>query len=120
MLSSFSPFILTFDELEVSQRVIIIKTRQSDELNKIRAALLACIQLPKGTKNPPNITHSTLARFTKPLDLEEVVEKAKWTKTAIVHRVTEFALVKDLEPPIFNGTAMECYPLSGQTNHAIY
>lgn len=113
-LSRLMPFDLVFDELLVSQRAVIIKTSQSEELNTIRARLLEKIVLPHGTKNPPDITHSTLARFTESLNLQDIIEGIKDIKIAAQQRVTEFSLVKDLGPPIFNGTPMEYYSLSSQ------
>lgn len=113
VLSQLAPFDLVFDELLVSQRAIIIKTSQSEELNTIRARLLGKTTLPHDTKNPPDITHSTLARFTAPLNLQDVIDGIKDTKILAKQRVTEFSLVRDLGPPTFNGTPTEHYPLSG-------
>lgn len=113
VLSEISPFDLIFDELLVSQRAIIIKTRESKELNAIREHLLSNIALPPHTKNPPDITHYTLARFTKALDLEGVTDRVKDLTIAAPQHITEFSLVKDLGPPLFNGQPMEHYILSG-------
>ena len=113
LLARVPPFDLVFDQLLVSQRAIIIKTRHSDELNKIRALLLANIQLPHGTKNPPDITHATLARFNQPLDLAHVNQQVARLGIATTQHVAEFSLVKDLGPPTFNGTPLERYRLTG-------
>lgn len=114
VLSTFAPFDVVFDELLVSQRAIIIKTKQSEELNKIRAALLSKIELPEGTKTPPDITHSTLARFSAPVNLELARAKVKDIPVEATQHITEFVLAKDLGPPIFNGVPMERYSLEGR------
>ncbi len=111
ILAQLSPFDLIFDELLVSQRAIIIKTGQSEKLNAIRANLLANMSLPADTKTPPDITHSTLARFTRPLNLQQVIDKVGSLRISATQHVTVFSLVKDLGPPIFNGEPMESYQL---------
>lgn len=111
VLGSIEPFDLHFTELLVSQRAIIIKSADSKVLNDIRKALMERTQLPSGTKVPPDITHSTLARFNKPIDLEEARRLTAEISVNIAEHVTEFSLVRDLGPPDFNGTPMQAYTL---------
>ena len=111
VLAGFAPFDVTFTELLVSQRAIIVKAADSLPFNEIRRALLAKTTLPGGTKQPPDITHSTLARFYKVIDLEEAARRAAGIKVNITALVTGFALVKDLGPPDFNGKPTQMYPL---------
>lgn len=113
VLAGFSPFDVTFTELLVSQRAIIVKAADTRQLNTIRERLLSKITLPEGTKVPPDITHCSLARFTKPIDLEHAVKLASAISVNLTEHIQEFALVKDLGPPDFNGSPMEKYPLNG-------
>lgn len=113
-LADLPPCSLTFNELHVSQRAIIIKAADPAPLNDIRAQLLARISLPQGTKTPPDIAHSTLARFNTAIDLEGAVYRTRKIAVNIVEPIKEFSLVKDLGPPDFNGTPMQTYPLGAK------
>ncbi|HEX7963784.1 MAG TPA: 2'-5' RNA ligase family protein [Candidatus Saccharimonadales bacterium] len=111
VLAGFAPFDITFTELLVSPRAIIVKAADPQPFNEIRKALLTKTTLPEGTKQPPEITHSTLARFHKAIDLEEAARRVASINVDITERITGFALVKDLGPPDFNGTPTQLYPL---------
>lgn len=113
VLSSVEPFDISFTELLVSQRAIVIKSAESAVLNRIRQALLARIQLPLGTKNPPDITHCSLARFTKQISLEDAQRLTVDIPVNVTEHVIEFSLVRDLGPPDFNDSPMHTYPLIG-------
>lgn len=111
VLSTIDPFDITFNTLLVSQRAIIIKAADPAALNGIRAALLKNISLPPGTKIPPDITHSTLARFNRPIDLEAARRQTSGIPVYITEHVSGFSLLKDLGPPDFNGAPMATYSL---------
>lgn len=111
VLSTIEPFELSFTELLVSPRAIIIKALDSEALNSIRETLLKRISLPPGTKMPPNITHSTLARFNIPIELEKAQKLTSKISVDIHEHIAEFSLVRDLGPPDFNGNPMQVYPL---------
>lgn len=111
ILADIPPFTIHFDELFVSQRAIIMKASNTRAYNDTRKKLLSKISLPAGTKVPPEITHSTLARFNKTIQLEDVIRKVSNIRVDFIEPVTEFSLVKDLGPPDFNGTPLEVYPL---------
>lgn len=112
-LAATMPFDIRFSQLYVSERAIIIKTADSTPFNMIRKRLLAVTALPDGTKMPPEITHCSLARFNRRLDLEEVRRKTSTIPVDVTVHVASFSLVKDLGPPDFNGEPMEIYPLQG-------
>ncbi len=111
VLSTIEPFNISFTELLVSPRAIIIKSLESEALNSIRETLLKRISLPPGTKIPPDITHSTLARFNTPVNLEEAKSRTTKISVDIHEHISEFSLVRDLGPPDFNGSPMQVYPL---------
>lgn len=112
ILASLSPFEITFSELEVSQRAIIARLDNSDVFNDIRSQLLASIKLPNGTKMPPDITHCSLARFTKSVDLEDVQSKTSNIDVNFTENISYFQLLKDLGPPTFEPKLIQDYPLS--------
>ncbi len=111
VLSTIKPFNISFTELLVSPRAIIIKSLKSEALNSIREALLKRISLLPGTKIPPDITHSTLARFNTPLNLDKAKDLTSKISVNIHEHISEFSLIRDLAPPDFNGNPMQVYTL---------
>lgn len=102
---------LHFSELVVSPGAIIIKTAESQQLNDIRAKLLSRIKLPEGTKIPPDITHCSIARYGKSIDLEQAQYATRELSVDLDLPVKQFKLMNDLVPPDFNPRCVETYNL---------
>ncbi|HSW65698.1 MAG TPA: 2'-5' RNA ligase family protein [Bacillota bacterium] len=115
-IAGFGPVCFTFNQLQVSPNAIIIKAKDPAPFNDIRAALLAKIVLPEGTKQPPDIVHCTLARFAKAIDLDEATAALKTLAVNFEECITEFRLEKDISPPNFRHTTVETYKLGQQAN----
>lgn len=105
------PFDITFTELEISQRAIIVRLRDSEAFNDIRSRLLSRIVLPDGTKLPPDITHCSLARYTSSVNLEEIVDKTHAIRVDFTEHISSFKLLKDLGPPAFRPQTIQEYGL---------
>jgi 2'-5' RNA ligase len=112
ILYSYKPLNVLFEEILVSKRAIIIKTKQSEQLNDIRAKILEQVELPLGTRTPPNITHSTLARFLRIINVDEARKAIRHLKINEYQTIHEFSLVADLGPPNFNNVPTTIYPLN--------
>lgn len=110
-ITTMPPFEITFDQLVISPKAIIVKSTDSTILNDIRSTLLSTISLPVGTKLPPDITHCTIARFSSILDLEDIVEQTKMLNVTITERIETFKLLKDLGPPTFDPKTIQIYRL---------
>jgi hypothetical protein len=104
-------FYLTFSEIEVSTRAIIIRTATSEAFNDIRTKLLSKIELPEGTKMPPAIIHCTLARFSRSISLEDVVKLTQNIPCDITEHIASFKLLKDLGPLAFEPKTIQIYNL---------
>lgn len=111
VLASCEPVTLHFSELVVSPGAIIIKTAESQQLNTIRAKLLSRIKLPKGTKIPPDITHCSIARYNKSIDLEQARQTAQDLSIECREPVDQLKLMTDLVPPDFSPNCLETYEL---------
>lgn len=111
IIATIEPFTVHFTELFISPWAIIIKAPNTDPFNSIRKLLVANAAAPKETKIPPDITHSTMARFAKPLDLAKAQQAVKNLIVDITVDVQNFSLVPNLGPPHFNGTPLQTYPL---------
>ncbi|HSX17286.1 MAG TPA: DUF1868 domain-containing protein [Patescibacteria group bacterium] len=113
VIASFPSFSAMFNRLEVSQRAIILKAADPKPFNEIRSRLLENIVLPQGTKLPPDIAHCTIARFNKPIDLDDAQSRAQAIACNFTERIQVFKLLKDLGPPDFTPTLVDTYSLGG-------
>ena len=111
ILSEIQIFEISFSEIEVSERTIIVRSATSDSFNSIRSQLLSEIDLPKGTKLPPDITHCTLARYKRSLDLENVIASTQHLRCDFTEHIATFELLKDLGPPSFDPKTIAEYSL---------
>jgi len=111
IIAQFPAFSISFTQVIVSQRAIIIKAADSTKLNELRAAVLAKTKLPEGTKVPPDITHCSIARFAQSIDLEVAQEQTKALSISLTEHVTAFELMEGLAPPDFKPTILETYTL---------
>ena len=111
-LAEIPLFDISFIKLEVSQRAIIARLTNSQVFNDIRAEILSRIRLPEGTKLPPDITHVSLARFNKSVDLVKVIDKTKDIKVNFSENLSNFQLLKDLGSPRFEPRLIQNYPLA--------
>jgi hypothetical protein len=118
IIASIKPFDIRFTDLEISQRAIIVKASNSKKFNITRASLLSNIDLPRGTKQPPDITHCTLARFNEVLNVESVIGQTKTIAVDFTERVNNFKLLKDLGPPSFDPKTIQTYQLHSGSDAA--
>ena len=116
VFADIAPFDITFNQLEVSSRAIIVRTVDSQPLNDIRAKLLSQVELPVGTKLPPDITHCSLARFNKVLDVEEVKGLVGTIAVDFTEHISDFKLLSDLGPPRFDPQTIQTYKLHSDSN----
>jgi hypothetical protein len=103
-LSNTPKFTITFDTIEASPQAVIVKASDSSKFNSIRAELTANIQLPDETRTPPDITHTSIARYVK-----EIVARHR---IKIEEEVTEFKLIKTEIPPLQKYEVLKTYALA--------
>lgn len=111
VLSSFGPINVHFDELRVSPSAIIIVGHDNGEFQSIREQFLDRVQLLPGTKLPPTIIHSSLARFTESIELD-LVKSFLATKTiSFTQQVSDFRLVHTAKEPMLEFEVLKQYQL---------
>lgn len=71
-LSVTSPIEVHFDEIKTSPSTIYIVGHDNGEFQRVREQFMEKVELLPGTKLPPTIIHSSLARFTKPVEISAV------------------------------------------------
>ena len=94
LLSKTPKFTVTFDLIEASPQAIIVRCSNSDNFNDIRSRLIAEMELPGETRTPPDITHSSIARYLQTIDLELVQTIVAKHKINIAEEITGFKLVR--------------------------
>jgi hypothetical protein len=111
ILAELPAFEITLNEIEVSARAITVRSKNSNLFNTIRSKILSRTVLPDGTKMPPNITHCTLARFNRSVDLEMVIREIQHMQCDFTEHIVGFKLLKDLGPPTFEPKIIQEYSL---------
>jgi hypothetical protein len=111
ILSSIKPITIRFDELRVSPSTIFIVGHDNGEFQKIREQFLEKVELLPGTKQPPQIIHSSLARFTKPIDLGLVNSFLAKKALDITQTVTNFRLIHTTKEPMLEFEVLKRYEL---------
>jgi hypothetical protein len=112
VLSSVKPITIQFDELKVSPTTIFMVGHDSGEFQNIRQQFLGKVELLPDTKLPPQIIHSSLARFTKPTDLGLVNSFLAKKTLNITQTVTNFRLIRTTREPMLEFEVLKRYKLS--------
>lgn len=113
ILSTLPKLTVTFNIIEASAQAIIVKSKDAASFNAIRAELVANMSLPSETRTPPDIIHSTIARYLKETELERVQEVVARHKIIIEEKVSEFKLIRSEIPPLQKYEVLRAYPLTG-------
>lgn len=114
VLGGVEPIKIVFDRVEASPQAIIIRSSDDHAFDDIRKKLVTSLPLPEQTKQPPTIIHSSIARFTKEIDLsivEAVVAKLNVLFTEII---TEFQLIHNVSPHNLSSEVAARFPLKAQ------
>lgn len=88
-LATVRPFDIAFNTLTATDSAIILTGEDNGQLQQIRTAIMQqidALRLP-GSKQPPRIIHSTLARYQKVIDLELVRQVVAEQQIACTMRV---------------------------------
>ena len=100
---------LSFDKILVSPSAIVITADASRDLfNSIRAKFLDTVTLLPGTKTPPKITHATIGRFVREIDMSPMPVALDGP---IGVTIDEFRLVKETKLPMLEYEVLNRYAL---------
>lgn len=112
ILAKVPKFTVTFDTIEVSPQAIIVRASNSDAFNAIRAKLVGAMQFPRETRTPPDITHSSIARYLKAIELEEVQAVVAKHWLLVEDEITQFKLIRTAIPPLQQYEILKTFPLA--------
>ena len=107
ILSAMPKFTITLDAIEASPQAIIVRSSDPESFNTIRSQLMQHMQLPAETKAPPDIIHSSIARYMREVDLERIQETVARHSIAIKEVVSEFKLIRVEVPPLQKYTVVK-------------
>jgi len=110
-LKKYDPIKIKFNELEVSQNAVILKGQDSGEYEKIRNQLLERMDLLPGTKLPPKIIHTSIARYKNSVPIDEITSATKDIPVDINHLTSNFRLVKETLDPMLRFEVLKRYAL---------
>lgn len=111
ILDTIEPFAITLNEIRVSPTTIYITGEDSGQFQEIRQRFLDQITLLPDTKQPPTIIHSSLGRFTKPIQMDRVREFLAKRTLDITQPVETFRLVKTSREPMLEYEVLKTYRL---------
>lgn len=110
-LSTVQPFTVTFNQIHISPTTIYITAEDSGQFQEIRQTFLDNASLLPGTKLPPTIIHSSLARFTKPIKLDIVKDFLAGKTLDVTQTVDSFRLVHTAREPMLEYTVLKTYTI---------
>jgi len=115
-LANQEPITVRFDTLEANPSAIILRGSDDGSLQRIRNAISDKHLLPDGTRTPPDIIHSSLARYVQAVDLEHVRSVVAGHQLKLTQTVTEFEMARIWRMPMDYNT-LEVYKLPMSTKH---
>ena len=100
-----------FDQIKVSKDAIFITGTDNGEFDKIRQEFMSSVERPEQSKQPPQIIHSTLARFTLPIGVGPISDFINQLDLTFVQTVEEFELTHVTREPMLDYAVIKRYPL---------
>jgi len=111
VLARYAKIDLGFRELQITSNAIVAIFEDDGSFQKIREAIMSKVFWVKGSKNPPNIIHSTLLRFVQEIPLEEVEKIVARSEISFDEVISEFQLGKGIKTGIMECEIIKKYPL---------
>ncbi len=111
ILSSIKTISVAFSEIHVSAGAVYLRGSDNGEFASIRRRFLENVDLIPGTKQPPTIIHTTIARFKNAITLESVQNVVTTQSVSFTQIIDAFLLVRETKIPMLERTVIKNYPL---------
>lgn len=98
-LRATGPISLRFDTIKATPGAIIVTASDTTHFASIRQHVLEEVSLIEGTKQPPQITHSTIARYTRAIPLEQVTRLTEEHRVNFTCDIDHFRLIHEKVAP---------------------
>ncbi len=95
VVSGQKPIRLHFDTVEAFPAAIILKAHDDGSYKRLRDKFNDRVELPTGTKPTPAIIHTTICKFHRPIDLDEVKDFLSTKTVEVDMLVDEFRTVRE-------------------------
>lgn len=89
------PIELHFDTIEAFPAAVILKAHDNGSYKALRDQFNEAVELPTDTKPTPNIIHTTICKFHKAIDLDEVKDFLSTISVRVNVTVSEFCIVRE-------------------------
>lgn len=110
-ITSLAPITVNFNAVKASPSTIFITGQDNGEFEILRQRFIEKVSLPKDTKTPPQIIHSSLARFVKEIDLSDVELFTAKQQLDITETFTHFDLLHSTIEPNLKFEVLKQYKL---------
>jgi DNA-binding NarL/FixJ family response regulator len=112
ILAAIPNFTVTLDVIEASPQAIIVRSADPTSFNTIRSQLVQNMQFPSETRTPPDIIHSSIARYISEVDMEIVQKVIARHTISIKENITQFKLIRTVIPPLQKYDVVRTYQLA--------
>lgn len=109
--NGIGPINVMFNNVAVSDTAVFITGNDDGQFNNIRDTFTDKIALIDGTKRPPNIIHSTIARFESPPDPQAVAEFLNPQSFEMKVTIEGLRLVRESTSPMIEFEVRQSYSL---------
>lgn len=111
ILLDYESFVVNFEVLEASKEAITVQGTDGGEFADIRRRFVDELPIPEETKAPPDIVHSSIARYLQAVDLELVQQMLAAHPVSFEVPITEFRVVRTSVPPLLKYRTLQRYVL---------
>lgn len=111
-LRETGPITVSFNSVRASTQAIYVKGIDDGQFQKIRSEFLKEVTLLPNTKQPPEIIHFTLGRFTEAIDIEQVRSILNEKELIMSETVSMFRLARETKPCMMERSIIKTYSLS--------
>lgn len=101
-----------FSELRVTPKAVILVGTDNGSFQRIRDTFMEEIDLTPGTKLPPTIIHSSLARYKAESDLKPIEYAITQLELSFYQTVSEFRLVHETVASMIQFEIIKTYKLN--------
>jgi hypothetical protein len=110
-IEDIAPIAVTFNNIGVSKEAIYLMGEDQGQYQEIRNRFLGKVTLLPNTKRPPQIIHTTIARYLEPIDFEPVQDFVATQSISFPHTTDMFRLFRTVDTEMDIKNLLKVYRL---------